>query len=484
MSYARTAYFSSHSVPKLVEKAAGVYIPLPWHLAFDRKIWSKHPWKTPTGADTTPWYYTQNLHHVESCIGHLIPFQGCTQEVREVVLDIDGPSILGAESQFDRWLLVLFGHSRSELNHMLPPASAHLTLSSVCSEIQEAASPDKGVILRYLAHHGDPDLIDVLMAHRVDIAGMLPALALSGHRNMFDLVLDSYPIQKFDWSVIAHTEFFRERMIWDSAFWEHFLDRLATSYGSTMPSGLSPSGTRSPFSLLKAFLESSIAWDGFFWIEESIRLPIYFDTFLDGCINKLEETHCSFDGDIHALIHCATRRLLPVYQSFPGRQAIQNPCHLYRILRKLVHSPAFRIGINHSDHHDLGDDDAGKVFSAPMAWYSPLMLALNSGMKPAVEILVEAGADITARTTSGRSPLDIARRNVEGEHPRVWWTCRSGEKFRPVRECDSEGRQDRRVPASTDEEMLQILLDAIKKKGGPVMDAESHAPKKQWRKDI
>jgi len=53
--------------------------------------------------------------------------------------------------------------------------------------------------------------------------------------------------------------------------------------------------------------------------------------------------------------------------------------------------------------------------------FSALLHALNHGPGKTdyVQLLIEAGADLTRKTGSGLTPLDLARRNVEQHHPRI-----------------------------------------------------------------
>ncbi|RWA10927.1 hypothetical protein EKO27_g4177 [Xylaria grammica] len=171
--------------------------------------------------------------------------------------------------------------------------------------------------------------------------------------------------------------------------------------------------------------------------------------------------------EIHSLIHEVME--LVWWNEISVGLLLQN-LHLYDILCLLAQSSAFKLLLDtsslkmlHPLSHTFGEPP---VFPYPSVdGYSALMLALHCGMKPAVQILVDAGASILEPMCCGKSALSVARENTRAQHPRQWAeSCDlTGKLFIP-----SRLRQEREamwVLETTDRDMLEILLKALRDRG-------------------
>jgi hypothetical protein len=150
------------------------------------------------------------------------------------------------------------------------------------------------------------------------------------------------------------------------------------------------------------------------------------------------------------------------------------PLLLYQILEEVISVPSFRLEaqVKQENLSEFYAYRACAITDPLLYGYTPLMMALHCGMKPAVEILVKAGASIQAKTQSGISPLELSKNNAESRHPRIWARWDGPPERRPgtcgtCANCRAweDALHALAVPASIDEEMLEILLEALKDRG-------------------
>jgi hypothetical protein len=479
--FAKSPDFSLYSVPDLIQEAAGSPLPVTYALTFLNQL------------EITPPVEMESIvrHHSHtpdsSCnpdlplasasyVGHLVPFPQCLNEIRRLVLGLDGQKVLGSESHFDRWLLVAFGHVNSNIGAIISSyskqhvdeASSLLDFDSVCSEIQHflpqtvgkiRASEHRRDLLRYLAFHGNVELLKAMMLRGVNLSMMLVDAAQSGKAEIFDLILDSYPPKDTIEPVIPHIPPVQERLVRDPAFRDHFLDKMVIEFALDEP--IVPGHCSRVLTPFVQWLMFSWTYN-VLWVDDSVELPRYVPLFVRACIQRFgERVPCS-----GAEIYWFMQEAMIWHLNSASAATLLQPLHFYHILRLLASSPQLHSGLNGienstSDPGSIGDYlvpyRMGFLGTPTTAGYSPLMIALHCGMRPAVQILVDAGATILEYARKGGSPLEMAVENATSEHPRRY---RINEGV-----FATWARDNILVPASTDQDMLQILLEALRHRG-------------------
>ncbi|CAJ2500189.1 Uu.00g030420.m01.CDS01 [Anthostomella pinea] len=203
-------------------------------------------------------------------------------------------------------------------------------------------------------------------------------------------------------------------------------------------------------------------------VDVAHELPEYMRIIVTDLIQRYEAYSLATAGDVHWLVLAAMR-----IHWLEGNSAedLLRPLHFYRILRQLVQSPAFKSRVDEVDHApwvwDFSNQKEGCIRPYPPAGgYTALMLALHCGMEPAAQVLVGAGAAILENTSTGKSPLRVAREYAQSPHPRRWvmMDMREGNATSvslpiPYHRDDNEVMW---VSESTDKAMLEILLKTLR----------------------
>jgi ankyrin repeat protein len=92
------------------------------------------------------------------------------------------------------------------------------------------------------------------------------------------------------------------------------------------------------------------------------------------------------------------------------------------------------------------------------AGFTALLHALNegTGSKNFAKVLINAGANVIKRTSSGYTPLELARENLKGPHPRTVTRKRQGSEM--------TGTEWRRVALEEDQELYDYLLHVVRER--------------------
>ncbi|TGJ84527.1 hypothetical protein E0Z10_g4236 [Xylaria hypoxylon] len=337
---------------------------------------------------------------------------------------------------FDRWLLGLFAPFMPEIASLLEQyLKSYVTIASrnafnieyIREEFKqppcESNRRQRQDLLRFICFHGNAAIIqqlDIAALTTMEIEGMQLFAAQSLDQELFD-VLMSCRSSTLHLHLLPHTELMRDRLTSEPEFvgsFVRFLEACSEEPLSAILSGIT----------LDLLL-----------MPDSHPLPDHIRNLVAGQIQSYETYLQATGWEIHSLI--------------------------YEVM-----SSAFKPLLNTSSpkalpplSHTLGEPP---VFPYPSVdGYSALMLALHCGMKPAVQILVDAGASILKPMCCGKSALSVARENTRAQHPRQW-----------AASCDSTGKPvvsvhvRRRhgfmsILESTDMEMLEILLKALRDRG-------------------
>lgn len=418
-----------------------------------------------------------------SHLGHLIALEFSAEAIRREIPDLDLLDLTDEQHMLDRWLLGLFAPYRPEIASLLQQylksyktAAAHkrFEIEYIREEILSLSNRiQRTELLSFICFHGNATILkqlDIATLAQRDLEYILLCSSQSSAQEIFDIT--SSRMQSTPTNKLLHTKIVRERLASDPVFLSNFIALLESGGESELLSEI----FRDTFSL------------GPLFIADSDPLPTYLRNFIVGFV-KRQNNPTAIGSAIHSLIYSAM-----VYHWHWNKSAehlLQN-LHLYNILGLVARLSAFKSVLDISNPKNeagptsfIAQDDVRPYPS--VHGYSALMLALHCGMRPAVEVLVDAGASILTPISREKSALSLAYENIRAQHPRQWLG-----KYDPTSQaivlglngmnlCLNRGKYEVLwVSESTDKEMLEILLKALHDRGEVVKEELHELP--TWSK--
>ncbi|KAI1297092.1 hypothetical protein F5Y03DRAFT_284432 [Xylaria venustula] len=386
-------------------------------------------------------------------------------------MEISSRVTLVPHTYFDQPSLGLFASSRPEIASVLEEylesyqttrARSLFSVAYIREEFKQPPSnsnyQQRQDFLKVACFHGNADLIqqlDIAALTQSDLEGTLICAAQSSDQALFDVLMNFRRPYKTSNS-LPYTILMRDKLTNDPVFLGKFIRFIEECHEESLSEMLCSSAN-----LISLLLPTSH--------------PLPIRKLIEGQIRRYETQPLATEGVIPSLVY---KFMVEFWRNGPpSRHLLQGP-HFYDILRRLAQSPAFELSLNTSSFE----------FSAFLVYiherlviipypsvqgYSALMLALHCGMKPAVQILVDAGAFISKPMSCGKSALSLARENIRARHPRQRTISRNPTNGATIStraftdytfyERDSDDRS--RISESTDQEMLEILLKALRDRG-------------------
>ncbi|KAI0160787.1 hypothetical protein GGR57DRAFT_456299 [Xylariaceae sp. FL1272] len=487
------------SIPRLILKACGHPIALPVLMSFHHRLqlsWSSKElggvqpgqryivsW---AGASASP----RGLSG--SYLGHVITSGPSCQRLKKEIEDLGINDLVDDEFTFDRWLIVLYASIQREVNLFLceymaayksPSRRLWFTLDHVYREIQQAPADQSDRLIEFVSSHGNVSLFQrfgLPSPNAGSVARWQLCAAQSQNPSSLDLLIDKGGCNV---EVLPHTTGVIERVVRDPVFAVDFVNfcvsQPAEGWGNNDLSG--------PFI---AFLSSPLGMRQLFR-DETCPLPDYMRIYILGFLKRYEVDTVATPHDVHKLIF---RAMEHHWELSKTAEDLLRDLHFYKVLRLVAHAPAFQSSIDGSDMNSpvcfdrvpYWDIQPTESPYPPVDGLSALMLALHCGMKPAVDILVDAGASITKPAACGKSALQLAQENAKAHHPRQWVAMFSrdgqlvGMDMGGFHHPHGNLSKLLWIPESTDREMLEILLQALRDRGEEIIDVADKPPPSKW----
>ncbi|KAI5921098.1 hypothetical protein F4810DRAFT_712917 [Camillea tinctor] len=471
----------SYSVPLLIQNAAGFVAPLGFEVALI------DPCKIQLHINELLDEYPSGI---SSILCPLIHLENCTEIIKRELLDFDPPDLAADEMKLDRWILVLFSAFRPDISALLDSyletyqtmsLKSLFRLGSVLEEIPLSiySPPKKRALLQYIGYHGRFDMIASIWPPN---AGSYSYLSHCYLDQLYSFAARSHDARKFDQILglshcgkylsgnVLHTRMVQDRLVHDLIFRKSLIDslmsdRLVQSNPSHHTQNEHTYAYEPIWNVLGSWRMKTLLAHG-----KAPKLPEYVDILLSEMIQRYETAGLMAENVIAELIGTA---LIDRFDCYDAEDILQ-PLHVFQVLEKLIMSASFKKDIDtmRPPIKQLGlySYSGGTRWSAePIPETdSALKIALGCGMKPAVKILVDAGASILPCTSMGKSPLQLAYENAQSSHPRQWFTFRYEKDNTISLPSISHSSRDHTklwVAESTDKEMLEILLKALRDRG-------------------
>lgn len=462
--YASTDFFRSHSSIKLVQIAAERFFATEW---FRPPEFQYLPSAVTSIGIVTTWTSNSGL---ETHLGNLLPRENLFHELKETIFDMGGINALNEGFQHDRWLLVLMSYMHPSIRTLIASdagnckkvSSWDFSIERVIKEIEDDQEFIKVQVAEYLGFNGSLSLLQLVIQKGFDPSALLSPAGRRGSPEIMDFVLQSC-LKQERWPIslnFIHHSFVKLRVTQDSVFRTQILDLLVSRARQSSRQCHDFDGALfSPYD--NAFLLYGMTI-GHLMLTGPAEPPEYITGVAYGCISRYSEENFCFVGCVRLfLLHALDFQHHYQWRCDEDHRACEDlgrhESAFHQVLQQLLLSSAFGCGLEHvpkGNPYGQEPDCEG---------YTPLMLALHGGMIPAVELLVEAGAAIRNCAPCGRSALQLAEYNAQSRHPRVCWT--------KTRRCFySYGREPQYISMSADEEMLQILRNALRSRGEEVAD--------------
>ncbi|KAI1737714.1 hypothetical protein F4680DRAFT_427677 [Xylaria scruposa] len=475
------------SISTLILNACGYSIPINVLATYQEQFYLCLERLRDAGATPYSGYYISGTSVDRSShLGHLIAIQCPADMIRRETPDLNVLDLADEQHMLDRWLLGLFAPHRPEIALLLQQylesykataAHEHFEVEYIREEFKHSICGSfpglRADLLNFICLHGNATILqqlDINALSQSEIYSALTTASQNSSQEIFDILASH--IQSMPDFLLLHTKMMRERLTTDPDFPRNFVASLRTHGDLELLSGL--------------FHDS---YSGcLLFATDSYPLPAYMRNFIVSLVQSYE-AHPTTGYAVHSLIF---RAMTHHWSYSKSAEHLLENVHLYYLLDKVVRSPAFKSlldsspkGIDHMefsiDHMEFSQD----VFMYPsVVGYSPLMLALHCGMRPAVQILVDAGASISTLSNCGKSPLSVAYEYNQAQHPRQWMAKYDQSSFdgtegqwrRPTRDPESMW-----VSESTDKEMLKILLKALRDRGEVVEEGLDELPvRSKW----
>ncbi|KAI0163359.1 hypothetical protein BJ166DRAFT_526126 [Pestalotiopsis sp. NC0098] len=430
--FANTVQFMSDSAPRLLLSMVGDPIPL------NRETLSPTPLYLFEGPTPLDCY---------SYLGHLLPYESCSSEIMKTISSIGGREELASNLWFDRSLLVMMSYSRPWLgrlvalltqgNDKLGPV---FSFDTVLREMRERhGSRELSTLIRYLTTNGHPDTVRLLVLEGFDAATMIIMAA----ERMDDQILDCLLDKDTKWGSIAalrhvvHFNHISHLICEDSAFRAKLVDILAFRFRDEKYNEVVLANSEySP--LAELLTDMTMHGARRYKIDE---IPLYVSLLIDECISRYESSNLSFPGDLWSFVHIVSLVFDPAMRPETDQAFRWED----RILQRLLSTEYFRSGIEYVPKQRVFHDWRTLLNEKG---FTPIMVALQSGMVSTVKLLLDAGAQINSRSPYGISALQLAERDSQDDLPSLG-------KFRAVSK-------------DTNEAMLKLLRETLRSRGEEV----------------
>ncbi|KAI1279455.1 hypothetical protein F5Y07DRAFT_43612 [Xylaria sp. FL0933] len=457
----------SKSISLLILEAYGHSIPVHFAASFNEQLRIPQ-WFLSSAGEIIMIYCKCGLPNASiSHLAHLITLKDSAQRIKEI-LELDPLDLTDDQYMFDRWLLGLFAPFRPDIASLVQKYSKpygtttgynYFDVAYIREEFKQppcrANRDQRRDFLRFVCFHGNKailqqlDIADLTMS---ETQGMHEIAAQSSNEELFDFLMT---YRSAILNLLPHTRLVRNKLTSDPEFQNKFF-RFVETYAQEPLSAI----------ICDATLEILL-------FPSSYPLPEHIQSLILGQVRRYETQRLITRWEIHSLIYGGMKGHWAC--GLPAKHLLQD-LHFYDLLRLLAQSPVFKSSLDTIGSKPVGPilhiSNEVVVYHHPsVQGYSALMLALHCGMKPAVQVLVDAGASILKPGCCGKSALSVARENVRAQHPRQWTVSRNPNSGAII--TGSHHRfAERRISEDTDMEMLDILLKALRDRG----DAEGEVP--------
>lgn len=477
--YASTDYFRLYSAVTLVQNAAAR--PIRTESSFPTG-YTINPIETDDRGDIVSFRLREVL---KTYTGNLLMSRDRFQDLRDTIFNLGGAEALNNGLQYDRWLLILMSYIEPKLRTLLTASSGSLrrneivdfSIERAIEEIRSACLDVQLQVADYIVFHGNCSLVRLLLRKGFDPFLFLDASGRRGNHELLEVVMESCAEKTSSlptWEMIHH-HLISTRIAQDPLFATRLLDllvpaRLPISHQAKTLDGFFTTPNHDGF--LRSSLTLSMLMS-----TTSSNLPEYVRLVIQGCIARYEQEQCRFLGIIRLYIRyglCANDHF---NQGLKGekdrtREDLGVCSHSYHeVLHRLVSSPVFKCGLEYVSNGESSSEEPGTEN------YTPLMMALHGGMIPAVEVLLAAGAEIDSSASCGMTALQLAEQNSSSSHPRTCWGS-SQHDFLEVR--SSMWGTPQLVSSNVDDEMLEMLRNALRSRGQRVPDPSPSMPSPHW----
>ncbi|KAI1348612.1 hypothetical protein F5Y01DRAFT_328384 [Xylaria sp. FL0043] len=451
---------TSKSISLLILEACGHSIPVDFAASFDEQLWVTQSALSPAGKVIMSNCKFGSPYASISHLAHLITLKDSAQRIKEI-LELDPLDLADEQYMFDRWLLGLFAPFRPDIaslvqTYLKPYRTAtgysYFDVAYIREEFKEPPcrtnSAQRRDFLKFVSLYGNKAIIqqlDIATLSMSDTQGMHEYAAQSSNAELFDFLMN-YPSAIVD--RLPHTRLVRDKLTSDPEFQGKFIRFVETC-------------AEEPLSAIicEATLETLLS-------PNSYPLPEHIRSLILGQVRRYETRRLITRWEIHSLIYGGMKGHWAC--GLPAKHLLQD-LHFYDLLRLLAQSPVFKSSLDTTGLKPVGPIlhilNEVVVYPHPsVEGYSALMLALHCGMKPAVQVLVDAGASILKPGCCGKSALSVARENVRAQHPRQWIVSHNPNSGAIVT-GPHHRFAERRISEDTDMEMLDILLKALRERG-------------------
>ncbi|KAI0513043.1 hypothetical protein F5B22DRAFT_613209 [Xylaria bambusicola] len=453
----------------LILETCGFLIPLDYKVTFHDRCRVMTPYLTYTGTLAKSYVTYHDPYNLgDSYLAHFVAEKDPVARLKGI-LELDPLDLTEDRYMFDRWLLGVFALFRPEtaslvrdyINSYQTMAARNLfSIDYIREEFRqpprESNKKQRRNFLIFVCAYGNPSIIqemDLTALTAAEIRGMLFQAAQCSNPEIFDLLISQSPKEAVN--VTPHAPRMREKLTNDPTFLDNYVKILFDCDQWPLAGLFRDPGTSSTFFLPK-----------------SQPLPNYVEYITLGCIQRYEMNPLAVRIEVRSLIWHATKEFWG--SKAPAALLLQD-LHFYDVLRKLVRIPACKSHLDISNFVQFGylvhvtsytGLNEFQSFPYPSVdGYSALMLALHCGMKPAVQILVDAGASVSEPMCCGKSALSLARENIRSRHPRRWAVCRDPVTGVTIPTPRGVITPEMDILESTDREMLEILLEALRERG-------------------
>ncbi|KAI0550479.1 hypothetical protein F4679DRAFT_542553 [Xylaria curta] len=432
------------------------------------------------GASLCHGHYIQGASLVGSShLGHLIALQFRADMIIREIPDLDLLDFADEQLMLDRWILGLFAPHRPEIALLLQQylksykttaVYKRFEVEYICKEFKQCTkgpiANQRLCLLKFICLHGNATILqqlDLTTLSDWEMNSMLQCASQKSAQDIFS-ILTSY-IKRTPQFMLLHTKMMRQRLTDDSVFLRNFIALLKT---------------HSEPELLSEFFRDDFSGSVLF-ATDSYPLPAYMRNFIVGLVERYETHPTTIEWAVHSLIYSA---MINHWKTGKSAERLLQNLHFYYFLNLVANSSAFKPSLDLSSPKDVNLFYFGALQLYPSVnGYSPLMLALHCGMRPAVQILADAGASILTPSNCGKSPLSVAYEYTRAQHPRQWIVKygTSGLDGTEWRGSTTRNHEPMWISESTDKEMLEILLQALRDRGEAVEEGLDELPmRSKW----
>ncbi|KAJ2977987.1 hypothetical protein NUW58_g7638 [Xylaria curta] len=405
-----------------------------------------------------------------SHFGHLITQGFSAERIRKEIPDLDLLDLADEQFRVDRWLLGLFAPFRPEIATLLKQylksyksmaGRSSFDIEYIRKEFKQSPCDsictERAVLLTFICLYGNAAILQQLDTTSLapdEIAHLQVCAAQSSNQEIFDIVINHGP-KELEW--LPHANMMRAKLAMDPLFVSSFAKSLIAH---NIPDPLS------------AVLLSHASIHALLIVD----LPSFSDYIWNLIVYQVQQYEARPTAAGCTIIPSLVYQTMPVFWDLKtSAEYLLQDLRLYDILNLLARSPAF---VSSLDTPSLKDEYVNFYYRPfpSVVGYTALMIALHCGMKPAVQILVDAGASILKIASCGKSALSVARENTQAQHPRQCVTF-SG----PIYDGDTSP-EIMWVSESVDKEMLEVLLKALRDRGEVGEEGLEEVPESgKWR---